>query len=137
MIHRLRVALVIFGLTAAALSPIGFSQDSFPLSTFPMFSKARPNVVEMPRVIALGEEGEKPVPPSVVASGEVLQAKVAIARAVSSPAGAQKLCEAVAERLKARGEAGSLLVVHDTLAVPSYLEDGKPTKRTILARCEP
>lgn len=134
---QVRVVVVILGLLTASLTPIGFARDSFPLSTFPMFSKARPNVVSIARVMATGEDSEAPVPPAVVASGEVLQAKVAIARAASSPAEAAKLCAAVAERLRTRGTASTLLVVRDELPVPGYLQTHKPDKRVVLARCGP
>lgn len=137
MIERIRIAVVIGGLTVAALAPIGFAHDSFPLSTFPMFSRARPLLVTIDRVMEVDAQGERPVPPSVVASGEVLQAKVAIARATSRPGGAKALCSAVASRLVGRSEGTELLVVRDELPVPDYLEHNEPKKRTVLARCKP
>lgn len=82
------------------------STDSYPLSNYPMFSRARPRAVDIDHLVAITKGGERRVvPPGLVASDEVLQAKVVIATAVGrGRASARALCLAVAARLRAHAE---------------------------------
>jgi hypothetical protein len=74
-------------------------EDSFPLSTYPMFAFKRPGArVAMDYVIATGPNGaRRHVPPELVANHEVMQSLMTIRRAVSSGRAAI-LCAEVAER---------------------------------------
>src|SRR5690606_8394838 len=75
-----------FGLTiiAAVAYPVTFApgEDSFPLSSYPMFSYRR----ERPTIYfarAIGADGEeRRVPPELVGSSEVMQAAVTVRRAI-------------------------------------------------------
>jgi len=41
----------------AMLLPVVFDRDGFPLSTYPMYSRARPSVVSIPSVVAIDGAG--------------------------------------------------------------------------------
>ncbi len=98
-----------FGLTiiAAVAYPVTFplGQDSFPLSSYPMFSYRR----ERPTIYfarAIGADGEvRRVPPELVGSSEVMQAAVTVRRAIQSGKGRMReLCRGIAGR--AQSDAG-------------------------------
>jgi hypothetical protein len=76
-------------------------RDSFPLSTFPMFARARPPVVDIDHLVAVGNAGQRRiVPPQLVVRGEVLQSKALIDATVRRGRRASlELCRAVAARL--------------------------------------
>jgi hypothetical protein len=96
------VAYVVgLGLAAAVAAPaFGHPpRDSFPLSTYPMFSTRRAMPV-LEQAVAVSREGDtRPVPPELVASDEVMQASVTIRQAVwQGPASMAALCRSMAER---------------------------------------
>ncbi|MEM9692561.1 MAG: hypothetical protein AAGA56_08455 [Myxococcota bacterium] len=114
-------AVVMIG---ALLSPLSHGEDSFPLSTFPMFSRARPKEVQVAHVIAVYEDGRREVvPPGLVYRSEVLQTKVAIRNAIQRKK-AKKLCQDVATRLRDAGgewlEAQRLEIRTDRYLVAGY-----------------
>lgn len=89
------------GATAAVLSPLGaMDQDSFPISSYPMFARPR-GQPELYAVVARAADGrEVRLPATVVASSEPLQTKVLIQRTVELGAEAmQVLCRSVAARV--------------------------------------
>jgi len=49
--------LVTAGVVAALLAPVGFDRDSFPLSTYPMYSRARGQAVTFATAQAVDEDG--------------------------------------------------------------------------------
>ena len=96
---------LILGLT---LEPVLRSpwDDSFPLSTYPMFSGAKSTPSTTLRyAIAVDDSGQRRhVPPRLVANSEVLQARAVISRAISDGnARALELCNAIAQRVAAAG----------------------------------
>lgn len=77
-------------------------KDSFPLSTFPMFAEGRKDAnVTVDHAVAIdGEGNETPIPPPLIGSDEVLQARATIGRAIKrGSAAAKDLCVAIGERL--------------------------------------
>lgn len=102
MATRLWGSLVSLALLAAVAWPLArdpVREDSFPLSTYPMFAFRRPGArVAMDYVIATGPGGaRRHVPPELVANAEVMQALMTIRRAVQRGE-APALCRAVAGR---------------------------------------
>jgi hypothetical protein len=95
--------LVSLGLIGAVLWPLQQAKpkDSFPLSTYPMFSRKRPSEVSIDHVVGVGASGrQEAIPPRFVASGEVLQAKITISQKLKrGRKGALELCKQVAARL--------------------------------------
>ncbi|MGK3995904.1 hypothetical protein [Sorangium sp. So ce1024] len=76
--------------------------DSFPLSTYPMFSwgrrDARTTVERAVGVDARG--GRRPIPPRLVGSEEVLQARATLAQSIRQGArAARALCRGIASRV--------------------------------------
>jgi hypothetical protein len=105
---------VIVGTAALVVSPALSSapRDSFPLSTYPMFSSGRKDAtVSVDHAVAIdGSRGERPIPPRLVGSDEVLQARATIARAAKRGEG-RVLCRAIAARVAAdEGFAGTARV---------------------------
>jgi hypothetical protein len=76
--------------------------DGFPLSTYPMFTRDPGGVVELPTVVAVGPGGEveRLSPQTIAGTDQVIQAGVAVGRAVrDGPAAAGALCREVAGRV--------------------------------------
>jgi hypothetical protein len=92
-------AAVLGAVSYPALWPI--EQDGFPLSTYPMFAWPRSRLGSVTSALALGPSGfERPVPPSLVATSEAMQAFATLRRSVrAGPAEARALCQAIASRV--------------------------------------
>jgi hypothetical protein len=127
----------------ALLYPLQVSppRDSFPLSTFPMFSKARPPFADIDHVVAVDAAGASTVlPPGMVASDEVLQAKVAVTTVVRrGRKAAVELCLAVAQRVAADPEHAAAVRVEvrsDRYQVDGYFSGARqPVSSSVHARC--
>ena len=82
-------------------------RDSFPLSDYPMFARAR-GVSSLDVVVGFDEVGQlHRVPPSAVANAEVMQAAQTIAHAVRERR-ARALCAEVAARVAADPRLGAI-----------------------------
>ena len=87
--------------------------DSFPFSTYPMFSFRR-QAPAIPHVIGYDRDRQRRrLPPEVVvANGEIMQAAVTVDRAVyQGPKATRALCLHVAARVAERRELAEVLVV--------------------------
>jgi hypothetical protein len=112
--------------------------DSFPLSTYPMFSRHRPKVIALDHVVGVRADGSREViPPGTVASREVLQTKVLIRDTVRrGPRAALALCREVAARVSA-ADFHRIEIRHDAYRVLPYFEgDRAPVKSRVHARCK-
>jgi len=89
------------GLPLAVLSPIfSGASDSFPFSTYPMFSQPRGQPTLYAVVAQMSDGGEQRLSPELVGSKEVLQAKVLIQRSVDGGSeGMAALCRDTALRV--------------------------------------
>ena len=112
--------------------------DSFPLSTYPMFSRPRgqPLIYQM---VAVNRSSERQsLPPHLVANAETLQASAALQRAVATGQLAT-LCQEVASRVASDPEfaATSRLEIRAVRYNPiSYFVDGRlPIESRRLHRC--
>jgi hypothetical protein len=105
-----RRALVVSAVVVVAVAVPGVrllaggrdAPDGFPLSTYPMFTRDPGRVVELPTVVAVGPGGEveRLSPETIAGTDQVIQAGVAVGRAVrDGPAAAGALCREVAGRL--------------------------------------
>ena len=86
----------------ATLSPLALNQpDSFPLSTYPMFAKPRGNP-ELVKLVAVTSTGEQiSVPPHLLGTNEVLQAKSQLNQiAHKGNKAKRRYCEGVAARVR-------------------------------------
>jgi hypothetical protein len=114
--RRLRAYLLGLGMPLAVLSPIfSGAADSFPLSTYPMFARARGQPTLYTVVARVAGGREERLPPALLGSKEVLQAKVLIQRSVEAgPEALAQLCADTAARVAAApafGEAHSVAIV--------------------------
>jgi len=112
-VRRWAAYAVGLGLPLAVLSPIvSGATDSFPLSTYPMFSHPRGQPTLYAMVATTAQGREQRLTPELVGTKEVLQAKVLIQRAVDGgEASMAELCEDTAARVAAAALPGGALEV--------------------------
>jgi hypothetical protein len=139
---RVYAAAVSLALVAVTLWPLlgNPRDDSFPLSTYPMFASKRPTLQTYR--YGLGETAggaRRTLAPMLVGTGEVLQAIRVIDRAVAGGrTEMMKLCEAIAARAAADTEFADLVAVrivtgtHDAV---EYLARDQIGRETELVRC--
>jgi hypothetical protein len=140
---RERAFAVLFSaLTLVAVAaPLLYGKDDFPLSNYPMFSKARPAVARVYHVVGFSKEGNhRPLPPAAVGTDEIMQAWQTVKLAIKRGApGSSELCEKAAVYVAEHEEFSDLewLDVRvdwfDTVAY--WKGDRKPRKSQSLARC--
>lgn len=104
--QRLCAYLLGLGAPAAVLAPLLCgTADSFPLSTYPMFAQPRGELTLYSMVAILGDGREERLPPPLVGTKEVLQAKVLIQRSVDGGAESMaQLCGDTAARVASAPE---------------------------------
>ncbi|HEC08869.1 MAG TPA: hypothetical protein ENI86_04760 [Acidimicrobiales bacterium] len=141
-----RVALVItLAVTLVVLSPalLGRSDD-FPLSTFPMFSRAVAPVGGIDTVVGFTASGGLVrLPPEIVAgTDEVIVAGSVVTRAVAGgPEASSRLCEAAAGRLTTDGSERYTAVVRLEVrsetydAIGWFQGDRTPVSIVVRSRC--
>lgn len=101
--QRLCAYLLGLGMPAAVLAPLlSGAADSFPLSTYPMFAQPRGELTLYSMVAVSGDGHEQRLPPPLLGTKEVLQAKVLIQRSVDGgPETMAQLCSDAAARVAA------------------------------------
>ena len=127
---------------AAVLSPLRVdpqdpAQDSFPLSTYPMFSYDRGREASVTIALAVGRDGyEAAIPPSFVATSETMQAMKTLAKSVRAGGErARELCRAIAERVASSPDPVFARATHVTFVRATYDSiDYLAGKRVPLAR---
>jgi hypothetical protein len=130
------------GLVAVVAAP-GFGDpgdDSYPLSTYPMFARARgkPLLMFVEGVAADGTAVR--MPPDVVAHNEVMQAAATVKRAVfAGPLATERLCSRIAAELVDDPEYAQIRELHIVSArfdpVRYFTEGPQPEERTEHQRC--
>jgi hypothetical protein len=101
---RVAAAVVSIVLIGATLWPLHRrpADDGFPLSTYPMFAWKRPTQLRMSYALGESPAGRRYLSPRVVGSGEVLQARATIERAVGRGGRTlAELCQAIARNVGA------------------------------------
>lgn len=141
-----------YGLSALALGAVLYpmlldpqdpAQDSFPLSTYPMFSYDKPRTATVTSAVAIAPDGaEEAVPPEFVATSETMQALRTIAKSVrAGRKDSRRLCKSIAAHVArssspafARAEYVALITV--TVDSIHYLAgDRRPLERRQHVRC--
>lgn len=126
---------------AALAAPVALDRDSFPLSTYPMYSRTRPDVVSFataqgidaagrPHTLTLHSIGASDDP--LIVAGE-LRAAIAAQRAAER-------CAEIAERVDAAHVAAAQLVAIEVVVerhevVAQVAGDDSLVSRTVYARC--
>jgi hypothetical protein len=83
--------------------PARGDSDGFPLSTYPMFARSRPTVLELDYALGIPAAGAPHfLAPRLIGSREVLQARAIVARAMrGGPQAQAELCADIAARVAA------------------------------------
>jgi hypothetical protein len=144
-IERLYAAAVSVSLLAAALYPAlrDPEDDSFPLSTYPMFARDRPRVARINAALALGRDGtETALSPLLIGSPEAMQAIRILNRSLQTgEKSARALCRAIAGRVAQSAHpeftgARKIALVTDTIDVIEYAGGVRaPRERRVHTRC--
>ncbi|MEO8698902.1 MAG: hypothetical protein ABI867_02630 [Kofleriaceae bacterium] len=132
------VATVLLGATLAPVVLDPVRDDDFPLSTYPMFATARPTTLRISYALGVTRtNGRRSISPTLVGSGEVLQAYMILERAVTRRSELAALCTRIADRVRdADPDIVTIRIVtgtHDTIA---YLVDAKLGPEVERIRCE-
>ena len=125
------VALIV--LAPALRDPVN---DSYPLSTYPMFADERPDVANLPTVVGVDSEGSvhRLSPQLISGSDEVILAAATVADAIDS-GDADVLCAEVADRVAAATYV-ELIVRTEVVDVVAHIADGTdPLSINEHARC--
>jgi len=114
MTRRL-AALASIALCAAVLAPAvrAPDDDSFPLSTYPMFAAPRPRELAMVSARGVARDGQpRTLSPAHVGTGEVMQAFATIQRAAAAgPDERSALCAAIAARVAGDADLADVVAV--------------------------
>lgn len=140
---RVRAVVIAVAALAAVLWPMVRQPpvDSFPLSTYPMFTRLRPQVTTIDLAVGLDADGRdvRLDPHLVGGTIEVIQAVATVGRSIATGTAAD-LCAEVAERVAAAGgreHITGIAVVTDSYDVVDALaHDAPPQHRHVHARCE-
>lgn len=125
----------------AVLWPAVRGTDGFPLSNYPMFSRAKRQDAGIYHVVGYSSEGRhRAVSPEILGSDEIMQAsqtaKLAFKR---GPTDAQTLCGAAAQRVAIDvdyGDITKLQVRFDLYDAVKYWQgETKPKKTVVAAEC--
>ena len=140
MNSRVRAYGLTIILVGLVLSPLvgAFADDSFPISTYPMFATARSSETNLTHVILTDANGnEWGAEPSAIANDEVLQVQETILQALrDGEAATAALCERVAGRVAGSGATTVQIVTSTFDAILYYDGDREPTERRVHATCE-
>ena len=140
MTSRVRAYGLTIILVGLVVSPLAgaFADDSFPISTYPMFATARSSETNLTHVILIDEEGhERTAPPAAVANDEVLQVQETILQALrDGKAATASLCERVAGRVAGSGATTVQIVTSTFDAILYYDGHPEPIARRVHATCE-
>jgi hypothetical protein len=117
-------------------------EDSYPLSTYPMFSRRRGRINTVMSALAIAGQRETKIPPEYVANAETMQAFRTLTTAVAAGGdAAQALCQTIAGRLPgakdpALARAERVELVSESVDAIDYLAGrAKPEQRRVHARC--
>jgi hypothetical protein len=114
--------------------------DSFPFSTYPMFSGRQSSLATVPHAVVVSAGGERTaLPPEAVANDEVIQAFETLRQAIrQGPDATAALCARAAAWQSGRaGGPARVEIVSDTYDGIAYFEgDKQPVRTEVHATCE-
>jgi hypothetical protein len=134
------IAVTIAAALAVVWPTLSDARDSFPLSTFPMFAAER-GFPELDTLRGVTAEGERvSLPPKLLGTTEVMQARAIVARAAAGgKKAARQLCSSVAQRLASSPDfvhVQQLELSTDRYdAIRYFTESTAPIRSRIRARC--
>ena len=137
MARRLAVTLAVT-VVVGLLTPLVTGRDSFPVSTYPMFSYPRAAETTVSYAVSHDGDGESRLSPEMIGgTAEVVHAAETIRQAVRRDDTAG-LCGEIAQRVAAGDDdATSIEIRRDTYDVIGWFEgETVPLDRSVLATCE-
>ncbi|HYF44980.1 MAG TPA: hypothetical protein VD926_02140 [Acidimicrobiales bacterium] len=126
---------VAVGLVVLAPAVLPDPEDDFPISTYPMFTAERGEVVDLDTAVLVDGDGRHRLSPEAVGgTDEIVAAAVAVSRAVvEGEAALSRLCAEIADRVDGPGDVEIVTERHDALAL---LQDGAdPLAVTVHETC--
>ncbi|MBA3817515.1 MAG: hypothetical protein H0X17_01365 [Deltaproteobacteria bacterium] len=139
---RVAAAVVSIVLLGATLSPLHRkpADDGYPLSTYPMFAWKRPTQLRMSYALGVTPAGRRYIPPLLVGSFEVLEARATIDGAVSRGGRElSELCHRIAGNVRQRAdfaEVTAIRIVTGTHEAIDFLVRGVIGREIERTRCE-
>lgn len=137
---RKAVASLVAVVALVGIVPLALDRDSFPLSTYPMFSSRRSSAESVHTAVTVTADGTatRLSPTLIAGTDEVIIATVTVANAIRSGT-TEQLCGEIARRVAgtaAASEAVAVEVVTERFdAVRWYDGDRTPLERRVHARC--
>jgi hypothetical protein len=140
-LHAFAVSTLVLG---SVLYPLCWppGRDSFPLSPYPMFARARSSpVLTLEHAVGVRADGSREaIAPPLFGTSEVLQARTILGRAVAGGVGpAAALCRTLADRAAETPDLaglGEILIVTSTHDAVAYLSGADRTGREkVHVRC--
>jgi hypothetical protein len=120
--------------------PLALDRDSFPLSTFPMFSADIESTQSIATAVGVAADGSTVrLEPEVIAATTIVNQAVTVVGDAIASGRADRLCADIAGRVRAGGpsEAVAVEVVTETYDAPGWCDgDRQPVTRQVHARCE-
>jgi hypothetical protein len=136
---RRRVATVVSAAAiVAVLSPALHQRDSYPLSTYPMFSYDLGRIESIDTAVGYDVAGRRTrLSPTLIAGGsEVIHAAVTVTTAIAH-GDTDALCAEIAARARSDGSLVRIEVVTETYDVVTYFENhADPDPVVVHAACE-
>ena len=130
-------SVVAIAVTLVVLSPAFHERDSYPLSTYPMFSYPRSSEAAVDTAVGLTRAGEQVrLSPSMIGgSTEVIHAAQTVSKAIRS-GDVAVLCGEIAARAAAQVDLVAIQVVTETYGVIEYFEKTEVPRRVVVhAQC--
>ena len=127
-----------FGIGLVVLAPalLPDPSDDFPISTYPMFTIERGEVVDLDTAVLVDDDGRHRLSPEAVGgSDQIVTAAITVSQAISDGAAATALlCAEIAERVDGPGAIEIVTERHDAV---DLLRDGADALSvTVHDRCE-
>jgi hypothetical protein len=117
--------------------PVVLDRDSYPVSSYPMFSTRRTAASSVDTAVASGDDVVRLSPEVIAATDEVIQAAATVRDAIARGE-TDVLCADIAARVAAGGPEGATtieVVTESYDAVAWYRNDHRPLGRIVHARC--
>ena len=125
--------------TVVGIVPLALDRDSFPLSTFPMFSADIDTTQSIDTAVGVRDDGTTVrLQPSLIGGTSVVNQSVAVVQAAVAGGTAARLCAEIADRVATDRSlpATAVLVVTESYDAPGWFEgDRTPVQRTVHATC--
>jgi len=133
--QRRRAWLVVAAVVGVlGVVPVMLDRDSYPISTYPMFSHRRTTTETVDTAILVADGRVRRLTPSTIAAtDEVILAAATVSNAIAAGT-AQVLCAEIAARVDDSGEIQVVTEQYDS--VRWYEGDKTPLMRVVHASCE-